>query len=305
MEWEAEHCLLALDFGFWAPFLLKSSKASPGRCCAYGLGTAPGLLVLVLAILANSYLGVFSPKNQGCTPPPLKGMALIRFIFKGTPQGGVLSPFLWNLVFNSLITKLQDLINNYEVAQGFADDLAGVMTVQDLQVILRRTQAFMDTIIRWCNDHHLELSSSKTCIIIFTWKRKFHPSPGIYINGFNLPFSSSVKYLGVTLDNKLNWNMHGDNTASKAKSTLLTASRIIGKRWGATGSQARWIFNSIMLPGIAYGCHTWGLSPMKSTINKLQRIDNFSNRVILRCPKFTSGLTMNTINVDKVPFTIF
>ena len=172
----------------------------------------------------------------------LKGMALIRFIIKGTPQGGVLSPFLWNLVFNSLITKLQDLINNYEVAQGFADDLAGVMTGQDLQVILRRTQAFMDTIIRWCNDHHLELSSSsKTCIIIFTWKRKFQPSPASNIYEFILPFSSSVKYLGVTLENKLNWNMHVDNTASQAKSTQLTASIIIGKRWGATGSQARWI----------------------------------------------------------------
>ena len=30
----------------------------------------------------------------------LKEMALNRFIIKGTPQGGVLSPYLWNLVFS-------------------------------------------------------------------------------------------------------------------------------------------------------------------------------------------------------------
>ena len=54
----------------------------------------------------------------------LKGMALIRFIIKGTPQGGVLSPFLWNLVFNSLITKLQDLIKGaftYDVSKILAN----------------------------------------------------------------------------------------------------------------------------------------------------------------------------------------
>ena len=132
-------------------------------------------------------------------------MALIRFIIKGTPQEGVF--FLWNIVFNSFMYKLQDLTNNDEVAKG-ADGLARVMTGQDLQVILRRTQAIMDTIIRWCNDHHLELSSTKTNIIIFTWTRMFYPYPDIKINRFNLPFSSSVKYLGVTLGNKLNWNTH-------------------------------------------------------------------------------------------------
>ena len=54
--------------------------------------------------------------------------------------------------------------------------------------------------------------------------------------------------------------MHGDNTGSKAESTLLTASIIIGKRWGATGSQARWIYNSIVLPGIRDGSTegVWG-----------------------------------------------
>ena len=50
-------------------------------------------------------------------------MALIRFIIKGTPQEGVF--FLWNIVFNSFMYKLQDLINNDEVAKIFADDLAG------------------------------------------------------------------------------------------------------------------------------------------------------------------------------------
>jgi hypothetical protein len=43
---------------------------------------------------------------------------------RGCPQGGVLSPLLWNMVINSLLGRL----NNESLwAQGFADDIAIVI----------------------------------------------------------------------------------------------------------------------------------------------------------------------------------
>ena len=59
----------------------------------------------------------------------LAGTPISRFVAAGCLQGGVLSPFLWNLV-------LDDLLSNFEIAdsflQAFADDLAMVLSTSAL-----------------------------------------------------------------------------------------------------------------------------------------------------------------------------
>ena len=57
----------------------------------------------------------------------LKGTSLIKYIIKGTPQGGVLSPLLWNIVFNSLLITLRNAIPDSDLVQGFADDLVTLL----------------------------------------------------------------------------------------------------------------------------------------------------------------------------------
>ena len=47
------------------------------------------------------------------------GITISRTIPKGAPQGGVLSPFLWNLVLDAILQKF-DKTNDL---QAFADDL--------------------------------------------------------------------------------------------------------------------------------------------------------------------------------------
>ena len=58
----------------------------------------------------------------------LQGVALIIWILAGAPQGGVLSPFLWNIVLNSLIILLDTLKH----LLAFADDLAIIISGFDL-----------------------------------------------------------------------------------------------------------------------------------------------------------------------------
>ena len=54
----------------------------------------------------------------------LAGENIIRLIPKGCPQGGVLSPFLWNLVVNNLLQVFSGLDN----LLAYADDLLLVLT---------------------------------------------------------------------------------------------------------------------------------------------------------------------------------
>ena len=59
-------------------------------------------------------------------------------IGKGCPQGGVLSPFLWNLVVDSLLEL--SYMDTTAYLQGFADDLVILTEGDDLDVIYNRMQ---------------------------------------------------------------------------------------------------------------------------------------------------------------------
>ena len=92
-------------------------------------------------------------------------------ITNGCPQGSVLSPVLWNMVVNNLLNKRANEIPGY--LQAFADDLAILVEGDDLAVIHDRTQKSINSINRWCKINGLNISSLKTKIIMFTWRRKW------------------------------------------------------------------------------------------------------------------------------------
>jgi hypothetical protein len=45
------------------------------------------------------------------------------------------------------------------------------------------------------------------------------PEDDLQLNGQNIPFVNSVKYLGVTFDRKMTWRLHIEKTSAKALST--------------------------------------------------------------------------------------
>ncbi|XP_063635033.1 uncharacterized protein LOC134805718 [Cydia splendana] len=66
-----------------------------------------------------------------------------------------------------------------------------------------------------------------------------------------------VKYLGVTLDQKLTWNKHVDGTIQKARSALAICCRLAGNRWGLKPKIALWLYTSIVRPIVFYTSVAW------------------------------------------------
>ena len=133
-------------------------------------------------------------------------------IRRGCPQGGILSPFLWNLVVDDLLTFTAKDIPGY--LQAFADDLVSLAEGNDLDIIWKnwnRTCKTIKTIEKWCQTKDLSISALKTQIVMFTWNRKWTLRP-ITVGKNIIGLSKSAKFLGVTLDSKLNFNEHIINT---------------------------------------------------------------------------------------------
>ena len=87
------------------------------------------------------------------------GSTVTKRATKGSPQGGVLSPFLWNITLNTFLTGL-GLHSNF--VQAFADDLVILIRGICISTIRSIAQQLLDRINSWCHSKGLRLSGVKT-----------------------------------------------------------------------------------------------------------------------------------------------
>ena len=173
----------------------------------------------------------------------LNGQKIKREVVKGNPQGGILSPFLWNCVLNSLLVDLR--------YRGFH-----VQANTNMLWIKGRTQKALNIASNWAHNQELQFSSTKTEIVLFTNKRK--PDFGtLRLNGRQLEISKKATLLGVILHSKLTWKPHISRIARKAIAALLQCRQIMGRAWGLNPTSMRWICTAMIRSVITYACTSW------------------------------------------------
>ena len=63
----------------------------------------------------------------------------------------------------------------------------------------------MDSFVGWCETNHLHLNTTKTKELVGDFRRRKSAPTTISINDETVEVVQDYKYLGVHLDNKLNW----------------------------------------------------------------------------------------------------
>lgn len=191
---------------------------------------------------------------------------------RGCPQGGVLSPLIWSLVVDELLTNLT---NRDITCQGYADDIVIMTKGKFESTLCDRTQEGLRLVERWCQTVGLRVNPSKTTMIPFTNKRKLNNMHPIYLNGEKLEISKETKYLGLILDSKLLWNSHQKAVIYKSTRALMICRRLAGKSWGCNPHIIRWMYTMMVRPIVTYGAIAWGkrtqLETSRKELEKLQR----------------------------------
>jgi len=86
----------------------------------------------------------------------------------GVPQGSVLGPDLWNLLYDDLLRiRMPEGVH----LLAFADDVAVLATYQIPFVLEEMLEEAFRLIDRWMSEHGLQLAAEKTEAIVFTNKR--------------------------------------------------------------------------------------------------------------------------------------
>ena len=223
-------------------------------------------------------------------------------IRRGCPQGGILSPFLWNLVVDDLLSLTPKDTPGY--LQAFADDIVSLAEGNDLEVIWDRTRKTINTIINWCQTKDLTISALKTKIVMFTWNKKWTLRP-IVVGNTTIELSTSAKFLGVTLDSKLNYNEHITNITRKATASLLQCRRAVGPTWGMSPNTCSWIYTAVIRPILTYCCSIW-IRSTNTNMNatKLRRVQALALRIMSGAMPSTPHISLDQLT-NTTDITIY
>lgn len=221
----------------------------------------------------------------------IEGEDFERYLSRGTPQGGVLSPLSWNLPFDNILRQLN---KGPILTTGFADDACLLITGVDPESMVDLMQDHVNKMIKWGTDNGLKFNTQKTTAIVFTNKRKF-TTKRILIFGEEIPYSKEVKYLGLVFDSKLKWNTHIQLKISKCKKLLYALKRAIGKDWGPNPKTLRWAYTGMVRPILTYGCHLWGPNLKQSQRNLLNRMNRLTCLNLAPVHRYTPSLALEII----------
>lgn len=156
-------------------------------------------------------------------------------ITAGVPQGSVLGPDLWNILYNGLL-KLPMPEGCRLVA--YADDVAVLIPGIDADDIADLFGDVMDTVHGWMESADLSLAVQKTEMVLFTG-RKVRTTIELTYRGHTIRSQPAIRYLGVMLDQRMNFKEHLRCAGNKAATTVAAISRILPNVGGPRGARRR------------------------------------------------------------------
>ena len=214
----------------------------------------------------------------------------------GVPQGSILGPLLFLIFINDL--SEQSTIIRFIL---YADDTTMLISGDNIRNTTDLLNRELLKINQWFKSNHLFINIAKTNFLVFSSK------PSIINNHFQLRFNNTsikrvdkTKFLGVVIDNKLNWRehiTHVKNKISKCIGILQRAKDKLNTRLLIV------LYNTLILPHFTYCITVWGRT-YKKYINQLSLIQKKTIRIIMHTHRLvhTAPLfqRLNLLTLDQL-----
>ena len=138
----------------------------------------------------------------------------------------------------------------------FADDTNLLIVSKSVKKISREVNYNIRLINDWLKANKLSLNPSKTEIIIFKAKnKKITKHLNFRLSGQKIHIKNNAKYLGITIQDNLGWEIHVNNLLKKLRRSvaILFKVRNYAPKW-----LIRTIYYSLFNSHMIYGCQIWG-----------------------------------------------
>ena len=185
----------------------------------------------------------------------------------GVPQGSILGPTLFLCYINDMADVLKCKLSLY------ADDSALVFSDSDPSLVAQFLSAELKVCRDWLIDNRLSLHLGKTECILFGSKRRLKSETvfDVKLGDSTVKRVSTVKYLGVVLDQFLDFSEHVDSCLKKSTAKLhflYRYSQFLNER------ARKLLCQTLIFSNVEYCASSWYLSlksTYKESLNVLQR----------------------------------
>ena len=199
-----------------------------------------------------------------------------QYIYKGVPQGGVLSPILYLIYVKDLANELPE---DVKILQ-FADDIVIYTTTKDSNKAKNSLELAITNIRIKLSNIGLTLSPAKTEYIHFN-KDGIEPGQSlINVKDQVVLSKGDVKFLGVYFDYRLTFDKHVRCVQEKTNRALNIVKFLSGVGWGAHPSTLLTFYKSFVRSIIDYGSFIY-LPSQKTKLMKIEKVQYAAIRVAL------------------------
>ena len=134
----------------------------------------------------------------------------------GIPQGSILGPVLFIIhIYIYIIPE-----NKFCIRTIFADDTSVIISSRNFEDFSSVSNLVLSHLIKWFAANNLVLNFDKTNIMKFVTKKSSHSTLHIGYTGNYIAGTMNTKFLGLQINNHINWKNHVEQMILKKQSTL-------------------------------------------------------------------------------------
>ena len=196
----------------------------------------------------------------------------------GVPQGSILGPLLYLIYVNDIGNSCNGNVLS------FADDTTIYLSDQKPDQLYAKANIQINELFQWFCSNKLSLNASKTKYLVIRPKHLRYDLKiyDVYIGNTKLTRigndcdETSVKFLGIYLDENLTWKSHLSNVNNKISKALFSIKQL--KNILPTYC-LRSLYNSLIHSHLSYGILAWGNAP-QSTLKQTLLLQKRAIRVV-------------------------
>jgi len=189
----------------------------------------------------------------------------------GVPQGSVLGPLLWNVMYDGLL-HLELPAGTTLVA--FADDVAVVIVAKHLEELESAFSTTIKRIRQWMRTADLSLAEHKTEALLVSGRKRMETIT-IRVGDHDIQSQPHIRYLGVILDARLSYKEHISVVSKRAAAVQGALSRLM-PNIGGPGQIRRRLLATVVTSVLLYGAPVWAqslkLPTYRKTMSSVQRL---------------------------------